>query len=449
MARTVPFEDGMKIGRGYNRLTGDVMTSTAVIGPSITGVQGAGGQAVSSDCVTIQEVETLHKSLGVSVDAAGSYMGFSGSAKVDYINTCDFSSFSTYVLVKISVQNVFQSLDNPALSADAVELVVNNNPLRFRERFGDCFIDGVKTGGEYFAIYQIKGSDAMERESIAVKVHAAFKGIIASAELNAQITSATEHSKSHLDVRCHVFRQGTVGEADLNVEDIMATARKFPVEVSGDRSFPYAVSLQDYTQLKRPNDAFNYIEIQNQQDVLADLAKKRFDFLALRDDLSYILKHVEDFQNSDGSDVDRNLLQAEQAKVVEVINTMQREAAQCSRDASNCKFTDFEVGSFIKPVLRAGAVAPPRDDSVPNLVGSKCSFHFPPYSDASDKSKNAIEVAEEFANYRDYFDLHPNPIHATDRSRDGEVLSQDPPPGSIRPKGTRVDFQVALYYWPV
>ena len=125
MARIVPFTDGMKVGLGYNRLTGDVLSTPAVQGASISSIQGAGGQQVTSDCITITDVKTLHKSLGISVDAGGSYMGFSGSAKVDYANSCDFSSFSTYVVVRVSVQDAAETIDSPTFSPDANELLVN------------------------------------------------------------------------------------------------------------------------------------------------------------------------------------------------------------------------------------------------------------------------------------------------------------------------------------
>lgn len=189
--RIVPFMDGMKLGIGYNRLTGDRLPTPAVLGGAISAIQGGGGQQVTIDCTTIQDVETLHKSLGVSVDAAGSYMGFSASAKVDYASSCDFSSFSTYVVVRVSVQDAFESIDSPVFSPDAAELLVNNNPDRFRQRFGDTFIAGLRKGGEYFAIYQITGSDDTEKESVSVKVHAAFNGGLSSAELNTAINTAT------------------------------------------------------------------------------------------------------------------------------------------------------------------------------------------------------------------------------------------------------------------
>ncbi|HME09427.1 MAG TPA: hypothetical protein VKG25_20375 [Bryobacteraceae bacterium] len=358
MSRVVAFKDGMKLGLGYDRLSGDVLPSPAVQGSGISAVQGAAGQQVSIDCVTIQDVETLHRSLGISVDAGGSYMGFSGSAKVDYVHSCDFSSFSTYVMVRVSVQDAFESLDGPVFGADATDLIVTNNKTRFRDRFGDAFITGVKKGGEYFAIYQMTGTDQSERESVAVKVHAAFNSGLTSAELNTSINTATARSESHLEVRVHVFRQGSIGTADLNLEDIMHTAKTFPVDVSGDKAFPYEVLLEDYSTLKSPNDQFDYIQIQAQQDVLEDLAKKRFEFLTLRDDFQYILKHIGDFQNADGSPANRDQLSKEFEEVVNEINSMEKQASACVRDASKCAFTIFDTSKFALPTLTQKATDP-------------------------------------------------------------------------------------------
>lgn len=350
--RIVPFMDGMKVGLGYNRLTGDRLPTPVVQGSSISSMQGAAGQGVTIDCTIIQDVSTLHKSLGISVDAGGAYMGFSGSAKVDYVNSCDFSSYSTYVVVRVSVQNAIDTIDSPIFTPDANELLINNNPDRFRQRFGDSFIAGVKKGGEYFAIYQITSSDQSERERVAGKVSAAYDSVLVSAHLNVDIQNEMASSKSHLEVHIHVFRQGTIGSADLNLEDIMKTAKEFPIGVSGDKAFPYAVLLQDYDGLKNPNDKFEYLQIQAKQDVLEDFAKKRFDFLALRDDLKYILKHGDDFKNADGTSVVRQKLIKDFDEVVDAINTMQNKASICARDPGECEFTKFDVTKFVVPILK-------------------------------------------------------------------------------------------------
>lgn len=347
----VPFVRGMKVGLGYDRLTGEPSTSPVVAGSSVSAIAGAGGQLVTSDCLIIQDVATLHKAVGVTADAGGAYAGFSASAKVDYLNSFDFSRFSIYVVVKVSVKNAFESVDSPAFSPDATELLETNNQARFHERFGDCFISGVQKGGEYFAIYQVSSTQQSETETTATEVRAAFGNPVAGANLHTKIETATTNSSSHLEVNVHVFRQGMVSQVDMGLEDIMKTARDFPLSVAGDKSFPFEVLLQPYARLKSPNDKFDFLQIQTKQQVLADLAKKRFEFLTLRDDYAYIMKHSKDFQMPDGSPVVREVLLKSHAQVVAAINTMEREASACSRNAGTCTFTAFDVGAFDVPVL--------------------------------------------------------------------------------------------------
>ncbi len=95
---------------------------------------GAAGQLVTIDCLTIQDVATLHEALGIDVAASGLYGPVSASAKVKYAQECDFSSFSTYVLVRVSVQNAFRSFDDPVFAPDAADLLRDKNTGHFRER---------------------------------------------------------------------------------------------------------------------------------------------------------------------------------------------------------------------------------------------------------------------------------------------------------------------------
>src|SRR5215217_801945 len=118
----VEYNKGMKIGFGYDRLLGATKLVPAVVG-STSAIKGAAGQQVTADCIIVQEVESLHKQLGIAIDAGGSYMGFSASAKVDYLNVCDLSTYSTYVVVRVSVQNAFESFDEPKFHEDAEQLL--------------------------------------------------------------------------------------------------------------------------------------------------------------------------------------------------------------------------------------------------------------------------------------------------------------------------------------
>jgi hypothetical protein len=176
-------------------------------------------------------VESLHKALGISVDAGSSYMGFSASAKADYAKSCDFSSFSIYAKIAVSVRNQLVSVDSPAFNADANDLIVDQHPDRFRERFGDCFIADIKNGGEYFAIYQLTSTDSAERESLALDVQASFRAGLGSAHLNTEITTATSSSRSHLEVHVHEYREGP-------------SARSKPAQCRSRRSGPGLAAAQ-------------------------------------------------------------------------------------------------------------------------------------------------------------------------------------------------------------
>src|ERR1700687_1545776 len=113
-------------------------------------------------------------------------------------------------------------------------ILTNGTPERFQQVCGDNFIAGLKTGGEFFAIYQITSTKVSERESISVQVQAAYGAgnPLASAEVDTAIKTATASSKDHLAVTVHVFRQGTVSKTDLTLSDILTTASSFPIEVA-------------------------------------------------------------------------------------------------------------------------------------------------------------------------------------------------------------------------
>jgi len=362
VTREIPYAADMKVGKGYNLLTGDALPSPAVTG-SLTPVQMSGGQQVVSQIKRIEDLESLNNSLGVSVDVGGSYMGFSASAKVDFASESNFTRYSTYLLVKVSVSNAVLTFDDPQLTPEAIELVSTENSERFRERFGDCFFSGIVRGGEYFAIVEISGSDAKEREETAVAIEAAYEGLVASVDLSVEIKKKKEKSSSKLNVSISVFQQGAIDSTDQDIGQIMAKAKGFPPSVAGNLAYPYALLIEDYRSLRLPSDAFSPIDIENQRQVLLDLARKRFEFITLQNDIRHILGEPDDFVSPDVP-----ALRAAYDEVVAAINTMQREASACTKNAGSCSFTAFDTSKFPLPDLKQG-VPLTGNVTTPNFVG--------------------------------------------------------------------------------
>jgi hypothetical protein len=93
-----------------------------------------------------------------------------------------------------------------------------------------------------------------------------------------------------------------------------------------------------------PADNFDFLQIEQQRDVLAEHALKRFQFLTLRNDISYIRLNAEDFEGVDDTKLAKQL-----ADVSNAINTMEKEASACLRSAGACAFTAFDVSDFPLP----------------------------------------------------------------------------------------------------
>lgn len=428
------FVNGMKPGHGINVLAGDNLPNTAVEG-AITPIVAAQGQKVTNKLVRIDDVASLHKSLGIDVSASGFYYGYSANAKMDFANECNVNSHSTYLMVHIQVQNAFLSMDDPVLTQDALDLLRAQKPDRFRERFGDVFIAGLNTGGEYFALIEISGTNEKEKEALSVQVNAAYQGVVMAAELGVTIRKMCESSHDHLEV--HVFSYQLGGKdtsLDVTPEQIMAKAHSFSESVSGQFSVPYSVLPASYASLKKPDDVANPIDIEFQKQALADAFKQRTDMMSLNNNVEYILmsesKNFDEFEPFDTA----ALTQARNSLATQ-LDANFRTASSCMRDAKQCSFTVFDTSGIKLPKRKLGALPA---KTVPNFVGLTAR-------EADTRALEAGITLEEFApNAQDDPGISLQLLE-DGNGQDGAlphtpdqiiVVFQDQPPGAILKIGT-------------
>ena len=167
----VPFIDGMKIGLGFDLLAGKPKSATAVKGTSISPPQKGGGQTITTTFRLVQDVDALKEALGLTAAVSGGYAGFQGTAKMEFAQECAVTQYCLYVIIAVEVINSCTSMDNPVLVPDGVELLRAGDNDRFRERFGNRYISGLKTGGEYYAMYphpELRRTGAGQRVGEAV-----------------------------------------------------------------------------------------------------------------------------------------------------------------------------------------------------------------------------------------------------------------------------------------
>ena len=96
----------MKVGFGYDLLNGNprLRCSARYRLSYPTSARSAG----YFQFLRIDDLKTLHETIGVNVDAGGSYFSASADVKAQYAKECNMSQ-----LVRVSVQNAFENFDDP------------------------------------------------------------------------------------------------------------------------------------------------------------------------------------------------------------------------------------------------------------------------------------------------------------------------------------------------
>ncbi|MBK8344722.1 MAG: hypothetical protein IPL12_16380, partial [Bacteroidetes bacterium] len=75
---------------------------------------------------------------------------FSASARFNYAKNSKVHSEAINLLITCTKEFGFRQIDKPALDAEVAELVADGNVGLFTERYGDYFVRGIRSGGQFF-----------------------------------------------------------------------------------------------------------------------------------------------------------------------------------------------------------------------------------------------------------------------------------------------------------
>ena len=181
---------------------------------------------------------------------------------------------------------------------------------RFRQRFGNRYISGLKTGGEYYAVYRVQSFDENERTSVAAQISASYHNPALSAKLNVDIESSKSTSTNELDVNVFVYSAGGISNTETALAEMLDKAHVFPSLVAGNNAIPYQVLLDEYAGLELPGDNLNFVDVEQQTECLLFNSRLQNEFKTLINDIDFIRQHGDRFHNADGSPPDDAALQA-------------------------------------------------------------------------------------------------------------------------------------------
>jgi hypothetical protein len=296
------------------------------------------GQEVNYMMEHITSVNQLKRELGIQAEASFGFGVFSGNCKVDYANSEDFNSYSTFMTVKIEVKNQTESLNQYRLRDWAYDLLANEGGQAFFHRCGDQFVAGQTTGGEFIAVVKFSAKNNEERESIKRSIAASNAHFKASGNFSEEIkkiAKKTEHS-------IRIFKKGACGGLP-NLDQLMDSIHQFPAEVDpvqNGRPWIIDAVTTTYNHVENlPSGNANLMDVDHQRNFLSDLAQTRDNAIFLRNNIKRLLENSSQFEP-----FDRNQWTEYFQSINNIIDRTRDKAQSCiSNPQENCRFENDAI----------------------------------------------------------------------------------------------------------
>jgi hypothetical protein len=338
----LPYAEGMNYGVGVNLLNGKI-PGKAVDPGEEKGPSGALGQTVKYNITLINSFEELYSSIGIAVEANGQFGLFNASGKFKYANESKFNSQGTFLLARCVVENAFTQVEDATIKPEASKLLVQGRTDLFQRRYGDGYVRGQQTGGEFFAVISLVSSSQEEQTSIATSLRAKYGGLFASAALSVELDTNTKNKLARSQLSISTYQRGGLGDEQTLTDDIEAVMKRlkaFPVQVKNN-PVVYEVQVASYETLALP-DGPNPIDIQAQKDSLVDYARIQVKLNNLRNEIEFVQLHPDYFE----SPPDNTTLNLWQDFVTDETNKLIRQASKCIENpVDGCPLLAFKLPS--------------------------------------------------------------------------------------------------------
>ena len=417
--KRIPYIGNMSFGRGVNSLTGEVLGVALECDQPIA-TAGVGGQEAKVEVEMINTHEQLMESMGLSVSVSGHYGMFSASGKFGLAEKSSFNSQSSFIVAKCLVQNAFLQVNHAKLLPEAEALLTNNKPDTFKTAFGDSFVRGILTGGEYYAVIQITSTEEEQQQSLALSCKASCQGLVASATFKTSLDKAQASTTSETDISINFYQRAGQDEQlafTKDVEEVLARLIAFPAIVRAN-PIGYEAEIANYNTLALPTP--NYVEIENREESLQDCARLRLKYMTIRNDIEFARSNPVFFDNLP---TDQEL-QETQDKYTMAINFLMRHASRIANGTIEPKLfrpEDYDASLAMLPLVNFTRKTIGAQISVPDLRGL------------------AVESAKQNLQQLGFVtDSASNPVAKDSKQPLNIVTGQEPLPGIELPVGSRV-----------
>jgi hypothetical protein len=295
--RRLMFNDE-RIGMGFNSDTGLAVGSALegfTEGPDPT----APGQEVFSTISEVTSHDELMETIGMSVELQGRYGFFSGSVKAEFSESTKYNSTSTFLVARCIVKNAFRRGTGFRLTQAAHDVlnVPGSGPDQFKHAFGDSFVRGLETGGEFYAVLRVTSISTVKEKELAASLQAEYNGLVTEVGFEAKFREANQEARTRSEFQAIMYQKaGTSAEISptTKISEILDRVKRFPAIVEA-HPVAYETEVASYDTLPLPLDT--PVEQEDFRIALDDAKDRKLRYVQTRNDLQFAREHSEFFED--------------------------------------------------------------------------------------------------------------------------------------------------------
>lgn len=292
--RRILFNDE-EIGMGFNSSSG-LAVGRALEGFTVRDNPNASGGEVTSSINIVTTHENLQQSIGMGFDAEGRYGFISASVKARFSEQTNFNSASTFLVASVLVKNALRRGNDFKVTADAKELLQSKRLVEFERAFGDSFVRGLQTGGEFLAVIRITSVSSKTQNSLAIAFQAEANGLLASGSFKGAFEQANASENTRSEFTATMYQRAGQGPSiapTVTMEEVLARFRAFP-EIAAASASAYETEVATYDTIPLPLPTPEEQEAFVQ--ALADARQHKLRYIQLRNDYEFALRNPQFFE---------------------------------------------------------------------------------------------------------------------------------------------------------
>jgi hypothetical protein len=364
--RRLAFNDE-EIGMGFNSESG-LAVGTALEGFTVQEDEVAPGLETDSTITVVTSYEELMKKLDMSFEAQGRYGPLSASAKVEFSESSNYNSTSTFLVARVIVQNPLRRGTGFRVTQQAQELLRIPGLDEFRKAYGDSFVRGLQTGGEFYAVIRITSVSSSTQMDLAVTLQAEFNGGLSAGSFKGRLETANASASTRSEYTATMFQRGGSGEQAspiVEIREVLARYKAFPA-IASSNAFPYQTEVATYDTLPLPVPTPE--EQENFLIALRDAWEKKLRYIQTRNDLEFARRNPAILETAASSEA----LASAISVYVQLINAVMDHTIRLSRGQMSPPRL-FDPSALSPPLAEPAPIpvrrAAPLDAPLPDMVG--------------------------------------------------------------------------------